>query len=112
MTCLQRAGPVRPGRPFDASGGPDWRTWGSTLTHPGDAAGHPTYRLSCRALFDAWSWPSRRYAASAALLEAYAIPADLVPSQPTVSHRLTQVREAGPLISRRRGTWVHHRLAP
>ena len=56
--------------------------------------------------------PSRSYAASAALLEPSAISADLVVSPPTVSHRLKQLRDVGPLISRRCSTWVYYRLAP
>lgn len=32
--------------------------------------------------------------------------------QPTVSHHLKRLREAGLLISRRRGTWVYYRVAP
>lgn len=31
---------------------------------------------------------------------------------PTVSHHLRSLREAGVLLSERRGTWVHYRLAP
>jgi ArsR family transcriptional regulator, arsenate/arsenite/antimonite-responsive transcriptional repressor len=33
-------------------------------------------------------------------------------SQPTVSHHLKVLREAGLVTSERRGTWVHHRLVP
>src|SRR5579871_4052708 len=33
-------------------------------------------------------------------------------SQPTVSHHLKKLREAGLLISERRGTWVYCRVAP
>jgi ArsR family transcriptional regulator len=31
-------------------------------------------------------------------------------SQPTVSHRLNKLREAGLLTSKRRRTWVYYRL--
>ena len=37
-------------------------------------------------------------------------PLDL--SQPTVSHHLKQLREAGFVESERRGKWVYHRLVP
>lgn len=37
---------------------------------------------------------------------------DLGVSQPTVSHHLKKLREAGLLTSARRGTWVHYRVAP
>jgi ArsR family transcriptional regulator, arsenate/arsenite/antimonite-responsive transcriptional repressor len=33
-------------------------------------------------------------------------------SQPTVSHHLKKLREAGLIISERRGTWVYCRVAP
>ncbi len=33
-------------------------------------------------------------------------------SQPTVSHHLRVLREAGWVTSERRGTWVHYRLRP
>lgn len=33
-------------------------------------------------------------------------------SQPTVSHHLKVLREAGLVTSERRGTWVHYRIAP
>ncbi|GAA1462939.1 metalloregulator ArsR/SmtB family transcription factor [Williamsia maris] len=33
-------------------------------------------------------------------------------SQPTISHHLKVLREAGLLESERRGTWVYHRVAP
>ncbi|ACU37321.1 helix-turn-helix transcriptional regulator [Actinosynnema pretiosum subsp. pretiosum] len=33
-------------------------------------------------------------------------------SQPTVSHHLKLLREAGLVDSERRGTWVHYRLRP
>ena len=33
-------------------------------------------------------------------------------SQPTVSHHLKQLREAGLVISERRGKWIYHRLSP
>ncbi|MGJ0119845.1 metalloregulator ArsR/SmtB family transcription factor [Williamsia sp. MIQD14] len=33
-------------------------------------------------------------------------------SQPTVSHHLKVLREAGLLESERRGTWVHYRVVP
>jgi ArsR family transcriptional regulator len=33
-------------------------------------------------------------------------------SQPTVSHHLKVLREAGLVTSERRGTWVHYRLVP
>ncbi|MCM2580225.1 ArsR/SmtB family transcription factor [Streptomyces meridianus] len=38
--------------------------------------------------------------------------ADVGVSQPTVSHHLKKLREAGVLTSERRGTWVYYRLAP
>lgn len=38
--------------------------------------------------------------------------ADVGVSQPTVSHHLKKLREAGLLLSDRRGTWVYYRLAP
>lgn len=38
--------------------------------------------------------------------------ADVGVSQPTVSHHLKKLREAGLLTSDRRGTWVYYRLAP
>ena len=41
---------------------------------------------------------------------------DLTPafelSQPTISHHLKQLREAGLIDSERRGTWVYYRLLP
>ncbi len=37
---------------------------------------------------------------------------DVGVSQPTVSHHLKKLREAGLLTSRREGTWVYYRLAP
>ena len=33
-------------------------------------------------------------------------------SQPTVSHHLKVLREAGLVATRRRGTWVHYRVVP
>ncbi|MCX2181307.1 metalloregulator ArsR/SmtB family transcription factor [Streptomyces sp. SKN60] len=33
-------------------------------------------------------------------------------SQPTVSHHLKKLREAGLLTSERRGTWIYYRVAP
>ncbi len=33
-------------------------------------------------------------------------------SQPTVSHHLKVLREAGVVSSERRGTWIYYRLAP
>jgi ArsR family transcriptional regulator len=33
-------------------------------------------------------------------------------SQPTISHHLKILREAGLLTSRRRGTWVHYAIVP
>ncbi|MEU1039827.1 ArsR/SmtB family transcription factor [Streptomyces sp. NPDC005551] len=38
--------------------------------------------------------------------------ADVGVSQPTVSHHLKKLREAGLLTSQRRGTWVYYRVAP
>jgi DNA-binding transcriptional ArsR family regulator len=32
--------------------------------------------------------------------------------QPTVSHHLKVLREAGVVVSERRGTWIYYRLAP
>ena len=37
---------------------------------------------------------------------------DVGVSQPTVSHHLKRLREAGLLTSRREGTWIHYRLVP
>ena len=37
---------------------------------------------------------------------------DVGVSQPTVSHHLRKLREAGLVTSRREGTWVHYRVAP
>ena len=37
---------------------------------------------------------------------------DVGVSQPTVSHHLRRLREAGLLTSRKDGTWVHYRVAP
>lgn len=37
---------------------------------------------------------------------------DVGVSQPTVSHHLKRLREAGVLSSERRGTWVHYRVEP
>jgi ArsR family transcriptional regulator, arsenate/arsenite/antimonite-responsive transcriptional repressor len=37
---------------------------------------------------------------------------DLGLSQPTVSHHLRVLREAGLVEARRRGTWAHYRLVP
>lgn len=37
-------------------------------------------------------------------------PLDL--SQPTVSHHIKQLREAGFIESERRGKWIYHRLVP
>jgi DNA-binding transcriptional ArsR family regulator len=33
-------------------------------------------------------------------------------SQPTVSHHLKVLREAGVIVGERRGTWIRYRLAP
>ena len=38
--------------------------------------------------------------------------ADLGLSQPTISHHLAVLREAGLVASRRRGTWAYYRLVP
>lgn len=38
--------------------------------------------------------------------------ADVGVSQPTVSHHLKKLREAGLLTSERRGTWVYYQVAP
>ncbi|HEY6737300.1 MAG TPA: metalloregulator ArsR/SmtB family transcription factor [Actinopolymorphaceae bacterium] len=37
---------------------------------------------------------------------------DVGVSQPTVSHHLKKLRQAGLLLSQRRGTWVYYRVAP
>ncbi|MEW2067527.1 metalloregulator ArsR/SmtB family transcription factor [Streptomyces sp. NPDC007346] len=37
---------------------------------------------------------------------------DVGVSQPTVSHHLRRLREAGLLISERRGTWIYYRADP
>jgi ArsR family transcriptional regulator len=37
---------------------------------------------------------------------------DVGVSQPTVSHHLRKLREAGLLTSQRRGPWVYYRVAP
>ncbi|MBW1596328.1 helix-turn-helix transcriptional regulator [Streptomyces sp. JJ38] len=37
---------------------------------------------------------------------------DVGVSQPTISHHLRKLREAGLLTSERRGTWVYYRVAP
>ncbi|SFC55317.1 ArsR/SmtB family transcription factor [Streptomyces aidingensis] len=37
---------------------------------------------------------------------------DVGVSQPTVSHHLKKLREAGLLTAQRRGTWVYYRVAP
>src|SRR6476659_10590608 len=37
---------------------------------------------------------------------------DVGVSQPTVSHHLKKLREAGLLESERRGTWVYYRVSP
>jgi ArsR family transcriptional regulator len=37
---------------------------------------------------------------------------DVGVSQPTVSHHLKRLREAGLLTSERRGTWVYYRVTP
>lgn len=37
---------------------------------------------------------------------------DVGVSQPTVSHHLKRLREAGLLTSRRDGSWIHYRLVP
>lgn len=37
---------------------------------------------------------------------------DVGVSQPTVSHHLRKLREAGLLTSRKEATWVHYRVAP
>jgi ArsR family transcriptional regulator len=37
---------------------------------------------------------------------------DVGVSQPTVSHHLRKLREAGLLTSERRGTWVYYRVEP
>ncbi len=34
------------------------------------------------------------------------------PAQPTISHHLKVLREAGIITSERRGTWVYYRLVP
>ena len=33
-------------------------------------------------------------------------------TQPTISHHLKMLREAGIITSERRGTWVYYRLVP
>ncbi|WP_062214436.1 metalloregulator ArsR/SmtB family transcription factor [Streptomyces sp. NBRC 109706] len=38
--------------------------------------------------------------------------ADVGVSQPTVSHHLKKLREAGLLLADRRGTWVYYRVEP
>ncbi|MCX4561590.1 ArsR/SmtB family transcription factor [Streptomyces phaeochromogenes] len=38
--------------------------------------------------------------------------ADVGVSQPTVSHHLKKLKEAGLLASERRGTWVYYRVEP
>ncbi|MFJ2262661.1 ArsR/SmtB family transcription factor [Streptomyces sp. NPDC087844] len=38
--------------------------------------------------------------------------ADVGVSQPTVSHHLKKLKEAGLLTSERRGTWVYYRVEP
>ncbi|MEU2892464.1 transcriptional regulator [Streptomyces albidoflavus] len=38
--------------------------------------------------------------------------ADVGVSQPTVSHHLKKLREAGLLASERRGTWVYYKVVP
>lgn len=38
--------------------------------------------------------------------------ADVGVSQPTVSHHLKKLREAGLLVSERRGTWIYYRVTP
>jgi ArsR family transcriptional regulator len=38
--------------------------------------------------------------------------ADVGVSQPTVSHHLKKLKEAGLLVSERRGTWVYYRVEP
>lgn len=38
--------------------------------------------------------------------------ADVGVSQPTVSHHLKRLREAGLLTSERRGTWVYYKVVP
>ncbi|WP_326692324.1 metalloregulator ArsR/SmtB family transcription factor [Streptomyces sp. NBC_01795] len=37
---------------------------------------------------------------------------DLGVGQPTVSHHLKKLRDAGLVVSERRGTWVYYRVAP
>lgn len=37
---------------------------------------------------------------------------DVGVSQPTVSHHLKKLKEAGLLVSERRGTWVYYRVEP
>ncbi|MEV6974445.1 metalloregulator ArsR/SmtB family transcription factor [Kitasatospora sp. NPDC093806] len=37
---------------------------------------------------------------------------DVGVSQPTVSHHLRRLREAGLITSDRRGTWIYYRVAP
>jgi ArsR family transcriptional regulator len=37
---------------------------------------------------------------------------DVGVSQPTVSHHLRKLREAGLVTSRKQGTWVHYQVAP
>ncbi|GAA4118246.1 hypothetical protein GCM10022415_16880 [Knoellia locipacati] len=37
---------------------------------------------------------------------------DVGVSQPTISHHLRKLREAGLLTSRKEATWVHYRVAP
>lgn len=38
--------------------------------------------------------------------------ADVGVSQPTVSHHLKRLREAGLIVSERRGTWIYYRVTP
>ncbi|MFI0942735.1 ArsR/SmtB family transcription factor [Streptomyces sp. NPDC021020] len=38
--------------------------------------------------------------------------ADVGVSQPTVSHHLRRLREAGLIVSERRGTWIYYRVTP
>ncbi|MYX32685.1 MULTISPECIES: metalloregulator ArsR/SmtB family transcription factor [Streptomycetaceae] len=37
---------------------------------------------------------------------------DVGVSQPTISHHLKKLREAGLLVAERRGTWVYYRVEP
>src|SRR6201987_5692648 len=82
---------------------------------PGAAPLHPELAEALAARFKALSDPARVAIVNrlAGADEVCVCEFQLGLSQPTVSHHLRVLREAGLIeVARKRGTWVHYRLAP